>query len=42
MTVMFRTLIIMALMMTAWTAPARAQAAQCGGTFVNPITDICW
>lgn len=22
--------------------PAKAQSPQCGGTFVNPITDICW
>ncbi|MEM9378118.1 MAG: TraU family protein, partial [Pseudomonadota bacterium] len=22
--------------------PASAQAPKCGGTFVNPITDICW
>ena len=39
---MVRTLILAGLMMSVWSAPARAQAAQCGGTFVNPITDICW
>ncbi|MEL7042503.1 MAG: conjugal transfer pilus assembly protein TraU [Pseudomonadota bacterium] len=42
MIALIRTLILAAMITSFSSAPARAQAAQCGGTFVNPITDICW
>lgn len=40
---MMRHLIIaLCCMALIGSSPARAQSPQCGGTFVNPITDICW
>lgn len=39
---MFRKLLCVILLMVSLSSPAQAQKPDCGGTFVNPITDICW
>ncbi|WP_031553102.1 conjugal transfer pilus assembly protein TraU [Parvularcula oceani] len=39
---MRRPALIIAAIACLMTPPARADAPTCGGTFVNPITDICW
>ena len=37
-----RLILALSCLAFVFSMPASAQAPKCGGTFVNPITDICW